>query len=86
MTTSGPSLGTPKSDHHQIDPKFCPVLPSSWAVWNIKSLRGQKVDLIEKRLIFRQVGPQRGGGLGTESLYFLKFPFHSNINNQKKYI
>ena len=64
MTTSGPSLGTPKSGHHQIDPKFCPVLPSRWTVWIFRSLRGQKVDLIEKKLFFRQIR-RLPSGLGT---------------------
>ena len=61
LTISTPPTGRSKWGHHQTDPKISPEIPSSWSVCNITSLRGQKVDLIEKVLLFRQVRPPPSG-------------------------
>ena len=50
LPISTPPTGRSKWGHHQTDPKISPEIPSSWSVCNIKSLRGQKVDLIAKGL------------------------------------
>ena len=72
VTTSASPLGTPKSGHHQIDPKFCPALPSRWTVWILRSPRGQKVDLIASIPFFSSNrGKLQWGslyGLGTNPL------------------
>ena len=59
--TSGPRLGTPKLNFHQIDGCSCPVCPWRWPVCNMRFLRAQKVNLIEKRFFFVTYYPNRGG-------------------------